>query len=192
MSRNDSSDPTNAVRQQLTDLLSTLTARGPDCPAGQTLDTLAALARRAVTELDDATGVVLAPALPIDHLDAIPDDRLYGFPHFWDAWPRRGGKRLHRGQAEAVWATLTLRQRKAAWRGAVHYAQACDLGTQGAMDAFRWLRDRSWDDWQEPPTAQPRAGTAAVSIAAAAANIRTGQTSLIPAAYQPTALGTGS
>ncbi len=194
MSRNDSSDPNIAVRQQLTDLLTTLTGRDPHAPAGGTLGQLAALARRALAEIDEAAGVALAPALPIDHLDAVPDDRLYGFQHFWEAWPRRGGKRLHRSKAEAVWVTLTLRQRKAAWRGAVHYAQACDLGTQGAIDAFRWLRDRSWDDWQEPPTAPRRPGTAAASIAAAAANIRSGQTSLIPAAYQParTAIGTGA
>jgi hypothetical protein len=174
--------------------LTTLDGRDPHGPAEGTLTQLAGLAHRAVAELDEAAGVILAPALPIDHLDAVPDDRLYGFAHFWEAWPRRAGKRLHRGHAEAQWKTLTLRQRKAAWRGAVNYAMACDLGTQGAIDAFRWLRDRSWDDWQEPPTPHRPPGTAATTNAAAAANIRTGQTSLIPAAYQPasTAIGTGA
>jgi hypothetical protein len=87
---------------------------------------------------------------------------LYGFAAFWDRWPRRNGKRLDRGKAERIWGKLTLEQRRAAYVGAGHYAAACELGSQGAMDAFRWLRDHKWADWQEPATPTAR-GRPAVS-----------------------------
>lgn len=90
------------------------------------------------------------PSSPAAADDTPAADDLTGFDAFWEAWPKRGGKRLYRGKAEDQWRKLTLEQRRAAYRGARHYAAASDAGTQGAMDAFRWLRDGAWTDWQEP------------------------------------------
>lgn len=75
---------------------------------------------------------------------------LLGFEAFWSAWPERNGKKLHRAKAEPLWARLDAGGRRAALRGALNYADASRAGLAGAMDAFRWLRDRGWDDWQEP------------------------------------------
>lgn len=73
-----------------------------------------------------------------------------GFDLFWQRYPRRNGKREGRGKALAQWAKLDLDTRKAAFRAAEHYAAACDAGATIAADAFRWLRDKRWEDWQTP------------------------------------------
>jgi hypothetical protein len=73
-----------------------------------------------------------------------------GFVEFWTEWPARNGKKLNKAKALAIWRRLNLDERKAAWRGARNYAAASNARAAGAMDAFRWLRDRLWDDWQEP------------------------------------------
>ncbi len=80
-----------------------------------------------------------------------PVDPLVGFDHFWDAWPKRNGKKIAKGDAQKQWARLSYAEKKAAYRGALNYDLACKAGSQGAMDAFRWLRDRRWEDWQTPP-----------------------------------------
>lgn len=80
--------------------------------------------------------------------DEPEDDR---FEEFWEAWPRRNGKKLAKGKARQQWRTkVAPDERERAIRGAHHYRQTSDAGLAGAMDAFRWLRDRSWPDWQEP------------------------------------------
>lgn len=86
------------------------------------------------------------------------DKRDDSFEHFWDAWPRRNGKKLARDKAERAWSRMTLDERRAAYIGAQYYAAASEAGLAGAMDAFRWLRDRAWPDWQEPATPSSRDG----------------------------------
>ncbi|MDE1904854.1 MAG: hypothetical protein KGH75_00200 [Rhodospirillales bacterium] len=78
---------------------------------------------------------------------------LTGFDEFWKAYPRRNGRRLGRGKCVERWIRLTLDDRRAAWRGAVHYAHDVDAGLTIAKDPDRWLRDRCWEDWQDPPSA---------------------------------------
>lgn len=94
------------------------------------------------------------------------DDPLRGFEEFWDAWPQRGGRKVGRGKAEERWRKLSLDDRRAAYRGARHYAAASQAGHQGAMDAWRWLRDQLWVDFQEPavPTARGRPAHAASDV----------------------------
>jgi len=75
------------------------------------------------------------------------------FDEFWEAYPSRNGKKLHKGKAETQWkAKVADGEEEAAIIGAKHYAEAYEAGLPGvgAMDAFRWLRDRCWPDWQEP------------------------------------------
>jgi hypothetical protein len=92
------------------------------------------------------------PTAPLTLVDTPPADPLDGFNDFWTTWPKRNGKRLDRAKAETVWRNLTLPERRAAHHGARHYAQASADGLAGAMDAHRWLRNRSWPDWQQPAT----------------------------------------
>ncbi len=75
-----------------------------------------------------------------------------GFDGFWATYPARNGKRLHRDKAAQQWRRLKPAERQAATVGAGHYADAYQQGLPGvgAADAFRWLRDRSWGDWQTP------------------------------------------
>jgi hypothetical protein len=75
---------------------------------------------------------------------------------FWTTYPARRGKRLGKAKALAIWHRLTENQRQLALRGAVHYRTECDSGTL-AKDAFRWLRDSEWVDWQEAPVIVPAA-----------------------------------
>lgn len=76
------------------------------------------------------------------------------FATFWTTYPARRGKRLAKDKALAIWHRLTENQRQLALRGAAHYRTECDSGTL-AKDAFRWLRDSEWVDWQEAPTLLP-------------------------------------
>lgn len=85
---------------------------------------------------------------------ALQDDTP--FDAFWQAYPRRNGKKLHRGKAEAQWQRLKPDQRVAAVRGALHYAAAVEQDITIAADAFRWLRDGAFTDWQEPAEYESR------------------------------------
>jgi len=77
-------------------------------------------------------------------------DDAASFAAFWDAWPRRNGRKLSKGQAHQKWRGLTRAERTAALTGARHYADASERGKAGAMDAFRWLEKKLWPDWQTP------------------------------------------
>ena len=81
-------------------------------------------------------------------------DQDDGFEHFWQVWPKRNGKKLAKEKAHRAWSRLTLPERRDAYRGAKHYADASNAGLAGAKDAFRWLQGREWPDWQEPAKAE--------------------------------------
>lgn len=86
------------------------------------------------------------------------DDAAESFEHFWREYPRRNGKREGKAKALAQWRRLSIDDRRAAWRGARHYATLCNTpNAQRAADAWRWLRDRRWPDWQEPAIPNGRA-----------------------------------
>lgn len=80
---------------------------------------------------------------------------LTGFDAFWDAYPSRHGKKERRSQAVDQWVKLSIEDRRAAWRAALNYACACQEEQTIAADAFRWLRDRRWGDWQEAAEYNP-------------------------------------
>lgn len=115
-------------------------------------------------EANDEAGALPGPTRPgpsqedPPSTDVDPEDR---FGEFWNAWPARNGKKLNKPKARQQWRSkVKPDERDAAIRGAHHYRQAyeADLPGVGAMDAFRWLRDRSWPDWQEPATPPARRG----------------------------------
>jgi hypothetical protein len=88
------------------------------------------------------------------------EDDLIGesFALWWDRYPKRNGKRVGRKQAEQQWRRLKPPERTAAARAVEHYRAACDGGLTIAKDAHRWLRDRAWDEWQEPAVDDRRRG----------------------------------
>jgi hypothetical protein len=75
---------------------------------------------------------------------------LTGFNEFWGTYPRRNGRIIGKEKCQTRWKKYSLGTRRAAWRGAKNYAMDCDSGLTIAKDPDRWLRDRSWEDWQEP------------------------------------------
>lgn len=66
--------------------------------------------------------------------------------HFWPAYPDRDGKKLDKAKALAEWVRLAIDDQRAAAKGVRYYAAS----GQRAKDAYRWLRDRCWEDWQTP------------------------------------------
>lgn len=119
-----------------------------DRPSSDQSDESSDLADRSSGRSDDT----LLSIEDLDNPEGSSTDVDLGFDHFWSAWPLRNGKRLGKAKAVAVWRRLSIDERRAAWRGAVNYAAASNAGLAGAMDAFRWLRDRLWVEWQTPAT----------------------------------------
>jgi hypothetical protein len=78
-----------------------------------------------------------------------------GFEEFWQAYPRRNGKRAHKQQAATCWRRLSNPEKGLVMRAVANYHEACEEGLQmSAADAYRWLRDRDWEEeWQTPAVA---------------------------------------
>lgn len=66
--------------------------------------------------------------------------------HFWPNYPDRDGKKLDKAKALVEWMRLSIDDQRAAVKGVRHYSAS----GQRAKDAYRWLRDRCWEDWQTP------------------------------------------
>lgn len=96
-----------------------------------------------------STGTTVKNNVSTD-VDDPRNDPEYGFDRFWDAWPKRNGKKIGKRDALKKWRVLSYEDKSSAFRGARNYAVASDAGLAGAMDAFRWLEKRRWEDWQEP------------------------------------------
>lgn len=93
----------------------------------------------------DVAGNSTVPNLNPSSLPA-EDDGGNGFEDFWNHYPRRDGKRVGKNKALWQWERLKPPEREAAMVGVRNYASS---GWR-PKDAERWLRDRCWDDWQEP------------------------------------------
>lgn len=81
----------------------------------------------------------------------------YGFERFWDRYPKRNNKRLHKADTLTVWRRMTYPEKAEAYAACEHYAKACDDGLFIAQDAHRWLRGKEWREWQTPAVADTQA-----------------------------------
>lgn len=79
-----------------------------------------------------------------------PPEVLVDFEVFWSRYPARNGKKLEKPKALVQWRRLSKAQRDLALTGVSNYRAACDRQLFIARDAHRWLRDRSFLDWQTP------------------------------------------
>lgn len=120
------------------------------------------------TDTRNGTGTGSGTGNGMEKPTSPPSEDDDGFEDFWNLYPRRNGKRLSKNKAAAKWRALKPDEKEAATRGAKFYALACDSGVTIAADCFRWLRDKSFQDWQEPavvtngkPDPTSRAGTPA-------------------------------
>lgn len=77
---------------------------------------------------------------------------------FWLNYPRRHGRRVGKPKALAKWKKLNRTDQEAALRGVKNYAAHCERTDTWPKDAERWLRDRLWEEWQDPPTSAARRG----------------------------------
>ena len=76
--------------------------------------------------------------------NAGPVAKVSRFNEFWDTWPKRGGKKCGKAQAQAQYA-------KAVKSGASEntlIAAAKEYAKDNAFpkDAFRWIRDQNYED----------------------------------------------
>lgn len=75
------------------------------------------------------------------------------FALFWEAYPPRNGKRLHKDVAWDHFKDVPVEEWEALLVGARFYAEACSTGLMIAKDPYRWVRDGNWVDWQTPAVA---------------------------------------
>ena len=106
----------------------------PDTPAGGADELEPRTRTNELEETDTST-----------HVDA-------AFERFWESYPKRNGKRVGKSKAHSAWKRLNNSDRQAATVGVGHYRAACDGGITIAKDAFRWLRDKAFEDWLTPAT----------------------------------------
>lgn len=94
-----------------------------------------------------------ARALPLVPRNAANDaDAVARFDdHFWPTYPQRNGRRIGKAEALVQWCRLSIDEQRAALRGARHMAAEVAAGRTLPPDAHRWLRKRTWEDWQDPP-----------------------------------------
>ena len=79
-------------------------------------------------------------------LAAAPADD--GFEDFWTLYPPRDGKKAEKRKAATEWSRMDRTERAAAMIAVKNYA---DSGWK-PKDAWRWLRDGVYEDWQTPAT----------------------------------------
>lgn len=77
------------------------------------------------------------------------------FERFWGLYPARDGRKREKAKARTQWAKLSQKERQKALRAAPRYAK----DEKFIKDAFRWLRDKSFDDWLEPASETSVIGT---------------------------------
>lgn len=78
------------------------------------------------------------------------------FEELWGTYPRRDGRKVGKAQAQAQWQKLTPADQTLALAAVAHYA--AERGGPGQLspeDAQRWLRDKRFVDWAEPPDETP-------------------------------------
>ena len=68
------------------------------------------------------------------------------FEHFWKLYPARNGRKREKPKALQHWKKLSSNDRSKALKAAPIYAAEEELH----KDAFRWLRDKCFDDYLEP------------------------------------------
>lgn len=72
---------------------------------------------------------------------------------FWPNYPARNGRKREKPKARKEWAKLSKADREKASKATPTYAAEED--PKYVKDAFRWLRDRSFEDWLEPAEPTP-------------------------------------
>lgn len=99
---------------------------------------------------------------------------------FWERYPKRDNKRLGKKQARDQWAKLSVEDRNLAVAAVENFRTAAEDPDVFCpiKDPWRWLRDRLFDDWQEPAIPKSRDGPSRPSIEDEWAGVETGRLNL--------------
>ena len=83
------------------------------------------------------------------------------FAAFWEAYPKRNGRKVGKDKAAALFANLSPDDRQLAVQAARNYAASDDSNRGYARDAERFLKSSYWRDWLEnvPAPSTSRAPT---------------------------------
>lgn len=83
------------------------------------------------------------------------------FDQFWNAYPKRDGRRVGKAKALAQWRKLDASDRATTLHAVANYAtERGGIDQTQPADAHRWLRDHAFDEWAEPADRAPgRAST---------------------------------
>lgn len=92
---------------------------------------------------------------PAEEASSPPAEDDMRFSEFWEAYPKRNGKRIGRDKALKVWMRRSKVDRVKALTAVENYRRACDDGLTIAQDAHRWLSGGTFNDWMTPAESPP-------------------------------------
>jgi hypothetical protein len=75
---------------------------------------------------------------------------------FWSRYPKRNGKHLNKRSGQDELNKIKSTEIDAVLKGAENFAKSKQAIDGYAPDAFRWLKKRGWEDWQDGPEQQQR------------------------------------
>lgn len=68
---------------------------------------------------------------------------------FWSRYPKRNGKHLNKRAGQNELNKISSKEIEAVLRGAENFAKSKQARDGFAPDAYRWLRRKSWEEWQD-------------------------------------------
>lgn len=86
-----------------------------------------------------------------------PLGKKEAFEEFWQLYPTRRGKKGSKKKAFAQWEDVKAWLYEEIMVGVQNFRESDQAARGFVPDAFRWLRDELWDDWQEPEEGEPSA-----------------------------------
>lgn len=95
-----------------------------------------------------------------EYIDTECAARASLFEQFWEAYPKRNGRRLGKSKARALFKNLGIQDQALAVAAALNYAESSDAKRGFAKDPERFLKSDYWRDWLEQAQAPPVASRA--------------------------------
>ena len=76
------------------------------------------------------------------------------FEQFWNAYPKRNGKRVGRQKTLGLFLKLTPEDRPITIQAAINYSRSERVLSGYSKDPERFLKDEFWRDWVEPESSK--------------------------------------
>lgn len=134
-----SKEPSTSVKERATHVQRTLDAR-----AGATVPNPTVPNRTEPKESRAVPSKKAAPTPPLqDNFATFAED-------VWERYPDRNGKKLNKQKFLATLKAVPARDWDAVLVGVENFSRSRQAIQGYAPDAFRWVRDGGWKEWQEP------------------------------------------